>query len=116
MLWSQKDFFFKVNDILFFFNIKQTCLSSWTTDLKHLKSINIHFKRFLNLSLLLSSPVSDLARRSTVYHEIKIKVGNLLVFPSEVQLASSRKAPAEQEFSFHCIVVVGGSRRWFVYW
>jgi hypothetical protein len=40
---------------------KQNCLSSWTTDLKHLKSISIHFKRFLSLSLLPSSPVSDLA-------------------------------------------------------
>lgn len=86
--------------------MRGACLFSWTTDLKHLKSINIHFKRFLSISLLPSSPVSDLAWRSHVYHEIKIKAGNLLVFPSEVQFASSRKAPAEQEFSFHCTVVV----------
>jgi len=40
-----------------------------------MKSINIHFKRFLSLSLLPGSPVSDLAWRSYVYHEIKIKAG-----------------------------------------
>jgi hypothetical protein len=39
----------------YFFNIKEACLFSWTTDLKHLRSINIHFKRFFQV---LQSPIS----------------------------------------------------------